>query len=810
MIFEAHLKKLEFMLLLSMLLFCVWGHATELTTAAKFGNVNRIEELLKSGVNINETAEFGDTALIIASEDGMTNSVEALLAHNPDLNIQNNNGNTALIRAVATDHMKIAAMLLEKGANQTIQNQYGETALKYSLEKHNKELFTLLLNHKSDLNAQDENGMTMLMRMVKDNDIEFLPLLLAHNPDLNIQDNDGCTALIYAALDNRVNMCKLLLDYKPNLNIQENYGQTALMIAARKNFKEIVDLLLPLTSVTMPNKSCFLAFEQENPVAIADGLLYALFTKVLAISSSNLLWCLFFDTNQFIQEYFKAGKFTVLINPDQLLVVIIPESLATLNITIPESLKQKEIIYSADLADVLSIQKQYGLKNLALINPQFVVDRIQMVGSEIIGAHEFAKLLDDFKDIIDISLTNYPSRIYLYGHGYTNSKIASIPVNFFDNFLNILALLHAEFLYINSCYAGGSNLLAMQKALDQIIIKQKKINYAIAIQATAGVVTGGIGNMNKMFNNLNGFLKDPVWALEFGPGVQKPPITISDVIASLGIMAPEALPSIRVPGKSELFRSLNLGNMEIITTSKLIEAGVERVFSLLAATKNTDKTIADDAKKKLQESLGIKILIQPHIQFIQIFPIDLTDFIFDIYNKNMSKFVSKLAGIGQHFIGGIIARSEFQKFINQGFVNIFPRQHPAEASQSWFIKSVRTSEKRGIVRRIKKLAIKLEPGPSVFVGSYAYIDEKSNYFIAQRGATELPTDRQTYETTVRQWFRETIPSQATLTEATGGVEVTAEEKARLEKEKGGSQALKLIEPRFARTPQDLFKMFMAD
>ena len=114
---------------------------------------------------------------------------------------------------------------------------------------------------------------------------------------------------------------------------------------------------------------------------------------------------------------------------------------------------------------------------------------------------------------------------------------------------------------------------------------------------------------------------------------------------------------------------------------------------------------------------------------------------------------------------------------------------------------------------IKKLAVFLKKNSESY-GSYAYINENGEYHFRN---LEILTsyapiledkiiDKEEYDKLVNNWFSETLPSQETLTEADWAVvEVTAEEKARLEKEKGGAQALKLIEPRYARTPQDLFK-----
>ena len=80
------------------------------------------------------------------------------------------------------------------------------------------------------------------------------------------------------------------------------------------------------------------------------------------------------------------------------------------------------------------------------------------------------------------------------------------------------------------------------------------IDFAIVSQATADIAaTAKYGGMKEMFIKLDKFLQDPVWALEFGPGVEKPHITISDVISALGSQDVTCSPFNKNAGKNRLF-----------------------------------------------------------------------------------------------------------------------------------------------------------------------------------------------------------------------------------------------------------------
>ena len=431
------------------------------------------------------------------------------------------------------------------------------------------------------------------------------------------------------------------------------------------------------------NKSCFLSFEQNDwGGVICYDLSICISRSIICIVAPQLLKELF-KTNPGFQKQFAAGKLTCLVSKSRLsdgtpqLVVIMPASLEELGIKIPESEKQK----AEPAVGISALEDKYGFRNLNLLNPEFVAPIIEKAAQ--VESDEFKKILN-FPNIINSGLPNHPTRFYLDGHGNIG-LVAGLPMNLFGDFLADLTKIGTEFIYILSCYAAG-NTPEIQSALANIINKQieesKKlktasvhgIDYAIVIQATTDVSTCDVGDIKTMFTQLDEFLKNPVWVLEFGSEVKRPKITIADVIATLGVKIGHSLPSIRMPGKTQFFRSVNIGNMEIITESRLIELGVEKTLKLISESKSRVKNIAHAARKKLKGNLDIEILIKPDIEFIQIFPMDLLDFAFVLHQR--SKFISKLSGQGQHYIGKIVdsAFGSIDELVNQGFLKIWDIQ----------------------------------------------------------------------------------------------------------------------------------------
>ncbi len=736
---------------------------------------------------------------------------------------------TTLIDAVqAGDYNKVES-LLKSGVDVNEQGANGMTAIWAATDRARwgMKIFELILQYKPNIDKL-VFGQTPLMIAIGLHNWKVAELLLVHNPDLNQKSDAGDTALMLAY----------------NIAMAYDIAEGGSGGKQREEALKIVNLLsAKMTNPTMtnpkkiniPEKSCFLSFERNDwNGVIAQDLNISIENNIISIVVPQLLKELF-KKYQRRQKDVEAGKITVLASRFKLadkspqLIVIVPVPLDQLGIKIPESEKQNV----EPKVDISSIENEFGFKNLTLVNPASVADLVEKTSE--INPDEFKKVLDNFPEIINSSLPQHPTRFFLVGHG-NKEIIGTIPMYLVGDFLYMLSKIGTEFIYIVSCYAGA-NLPEIQTALANIITKQieerKKsktaslpgIDFAIVIQATSDVPTIGVGDTKKMFIKLDKFLQDPAWALEFGPGVEKPQITISDVISAYRLQDVSALPSIRMPGKTGYFRSINIkssvmGDTEIITESKLIEEGAKRTLELIAESKSPNPVIADEAKKKLKGNLDIAIHIKPETGFIQIFPMDLMDFTFVIQGVppkspfdtlKAPKFISKLSGRGQHYIGKIVDTShgDIKQLINQSFGNIFVEGLGYMADRCWFIKFVDIPTSK---THIKKLAIHLYysiPSGKQLYG-YAFINEKNEYIISEMGRYESKVGKNNFELMMNKWFRLTKPSQVTLTEATGGVEVIAEEKARLEKEKGGAQALKLIEPKFARTPEDLFKMFMAE
>jgi len=112
---------------------------TPLIGTAMKNDAEGLTQLLKSGVNPNESRFFGWTALHIAVVQSNIVMTKSLLAHGAELNTADGNGNTPLMWAAGADVPNPALLeeLLKQGADPAAKNRFGDSALTWAARRGN-------------------------------------------------------------------------------------------------------------------------------------------------------------------------------------------------------------------------------------------------------------------------------------------------------------------------------------------------------------------------------------------------------------------------------------------------------------------------------------------------------------------------------------------------------------------------------------------------------------------------------------------------------------------------------------------------
>ena len=122
----------------------------DLISAANYGDIRRVRELLDAGVDPNIKDDEGDSALIMATIRSKIDVIRLLLDRGADPNIGDEDGETPLMRASyrnTRDNKDIIKLLLERGADPNIQSLNGDTALTFALSSGNGDIVRLLESH---------------------------------------------------------------------------------------------------------------------------------------------------------------------------------------------------------------------------------------------------------------------------------------------------------------------------------------------------------------------------------------------------------------------------------------------------------------------------------------------------------------------------------------------------------------------------------------------------------------------------------------------------------------------------------------
>ncbi|MDO9311267.1 MAG: ankyrin repeat domain-containing protein [Nitrosomonas sp.] len=134
---------------------------TPLAIAAIAGEVAKVEELLDTGDDPNQTTHLGWTPLMLAVAEGHSGVVDRLIEAGADVNAMNFVGRTALMFACRYGFKDIATKLLEHGAEpETMPISSEPNALMVAAAFGDEEIVKVLLDHGANPKARGEDGRT--------------------------------------------------------------------------------------------------------------------------------------------------------------------------------------------------------------------------------------------------------------------------------------------------------------------------------------------------------------------------------------------------------------------------------------------------------------------------------------------------------------------------------------------------------------------------------------------------------------------------------------------------------------------------
>ncbi len=173
------------------------GSYDDFFQAAKTDDASAIADLLRRGFDPNTVeAERGDTGMILAlRENGMKVFKLLLNANGIDIDQPAKNGDTALMIASYKTNREAVRALLAKGAQ---VNRSGWTALHYAAAVGDNEIVQMLMEKDADLDAKSPNNTTPIMMAARGGHILTVKLLLDAGADAALKNDVGMTAIDFA------------------------------------------------------------------------------------------------------------------------------------------------------------------------------------------------------------------------------------------------------------------------------------------------------------------------------------------------------------------------------------------------------------------------------------------------------------------------------------------------------------------------------------------------------------------------------------------------------------------------------------
>lgn len=214
------------------------------------GNIDKVRELLRLGIDVNSVNSEGWSALHEAVRVNNSEVVKELLSHkkinmNPvlpaDTILLNGNnkwyadGQTPLLLASYYRYSDIVSMLLNYGADIMARDSVDDAmAIHIASARGYSDVISVILdssaarNSGADIaNIGDNSGTTPLMWAAMNNQVSAMSVLIRYNADINMQDDDGWTPLHFAAASDSYRAAELLLKNNADVNIADVDGKKA-------------------------------------------------------------------------------------------------------------------------------------------------------------------------------------------------------------------------------------------------------------------------------------------------------------------------------------------------------------------------------------------------------------------------------------------------------------------------------------------------------------------------------------------------------------------------------------------------------
>ncbi len=199
-----------------------------------------IDELIKSGLNLNSRDADGNTLLlyVLENNDDLLAAYKLITA-GADVNAPSANGKTPIILATSTaNELIMQKNSLEKMKlnmdSQTVEKKVQEQ-IKFYMERA-ETMLQMLLEKGADVNQETPMGTPLMNAATNEWNKKIIQMLIEAGANLDQQDQNGRTALFYAHAFGCDNIENMLIKAGANVSIKDKNGFTYIEVDDSKYF----------------------------------------------------------------------------------------------------------------------------------------------------------------------------------------------------------------------------------------------------------------------------------------------------------------------------------------------------------------------------------------------------------------------------------------------------------------------------------------------------------------------------------------------------------------------------------------------
>lgn len=223
--------------------------------------------LIRGGVELDSTTEYGESPLSVASRFGRFDLVQILLDAGADPT--DTLGWSPLLRAVALGTADDVARALEMCPPADVaedRDGYERTPLHLAALTDDVRKIELLVARGGDLTGTDRVGTTPLMEAAQEGRLAALQCLIDLGADLEAVDSHNQTALLVAAAAGETESVRILRDAGANAEHRNQFGELALSLAANVATARLLSNGEDLTQLATEVQRRLIGLPDEAPI----------------------------------------------------------------------------------------------------------------------------------------------------------------------------------------------------------------------------------------------------------------------------------------------------------------------------------------------------------------------------------------------------------------------------------------------------------------------------------------------------------------------------------------------------------------